>query len=166
MTSMPETSGSSPSPVPGAKHVHSGKVRDLFELSDDRLLMVASDRISAYDYVLTPDIPDKGVILTQMSLWWFDQFTDLAPHHVLASKAPDVPADLVGRAVVCEPLEMVKVECVARGYLAGSGWLDYDADGAICGIALPSGLLQGSRLPEADLHADDQGVAWASTTCR
>lgn len=136
-------------PLPGARHVHSGKVRDLWELPGDRLLMVASDRISAYDFVLTPDIPDKGEILTRMSLWWFDQFTDLAPHHVLATAPPDVPAGLEGRAIVCEQLEMVKVECVARGYLAGSGWTQYQATGSICGVELPPGLIQGSRLQEA-----------------
>jgi phosphoribosylaminoimidazole-succinocarboxamide synthase len=128
----------------GLRHLHSGKVRDLYEYPDGRLLMVASDRVSAYDYVLTPEIPDKGRILTQMSLWWFDQLGDIAPNHVLST---DVPEGLQGRAIVCEPLTMVKVECVARGYLAGSGWSQYQSTGAICGVSLPEGLIEGSRLP-------------------
>jgi phosphoribosylaminoimidazole-succinocarboxamide synthase len=128
----------------GLRHLHSGKVRDLYEYPDGRLLMVASDRISAYDFALTPDIPDKGRILNRLSLWWFGQFGDIAPNHVLST---DVPDDLAGRALVCEPLSMVKVECVARGYLAGSGWSQYQATGAICGVELPEGLIEGSRLP-------------------
>jgi phosphoribosylaminoimidazole-succinocarboxamide synthase len=128
----------------GLRHLHSGKVRDLYEYPDGRLLMVASDRISAYDFVLTPEIPDKGKILTQLSLWWFERLGDIIPSHVLSS---DVPVGLEGRAVVCEPLSMVKVECVARGYLAGSGWSQYQATGGICGVMLPEGLIEGSRLP-------------------
>ena len=131
--------------LPGARHLHSGKVRDLYELPDGRLLIVASDRISAYDHVLEPGIPDKGEILTRLSLWWFDQLLDLAPHHVLST---DVPTHLAGRAMVCERLEMVPVECVARGYLAGSGLTDYGRTGAVCGVPLPPGLTDGSRLPE------------------
>ena len=131
-------------PIEGA-HVHSGKVRDLYELADGRLLMVASDRISAYDFVLTPEIPDKGVLLTQMSLWWFDQLDRLAPNHVVSTDVPDAVA---GRAVVCEKLAMFPVECVARGYLTGSGLLDYRAHGAVCGVELPAGLRDGSRLEE------------------
>jgi phosphoribosylaminoimidazole-succinocarboxamide synthase len=138
--------GIPPAPViDGARHVHSGKVRDLYELEDGRLLMVASDRISAFDHVLDTTIPDKGVVLTQMSLWWFDQLAGLVPNHVLST---DVPAAVKGRAVVCEHLEMYPVECVARGYLTGSGLLDYRATGEVCGIALPDGLEDGSRLPE------------------
>ncbi len=125
--------------------MHSGKVRDLYELADGQLLMVASDRISAYDTVLEPGIPDKGAVLTAMSLWWFDRLADLVPHHVLST---DVPEQVRGRAVVCERLDMIPVECVARGYLAGSGLLDYRATGAVCGLKLPTGLLDGSRLPE------------------
>src|SRR3978361_945657 len=124
-------------PVEGATHLHSGKVRDLYDLPDGRLLMVASDRISAFDFILETPIPDKGEILTRMSLWWFDQLADLVPHHVLST---DVPAQVRGRAVVCEELAMYPVECVARGYLTGSGLLDYQAPGEVCGIALPSGL--------------------------
>jgi phosphoribosylaminoimidazole-succinocarboxamide synthase len=129
----------------GATHVHSGKVRDLYELPDGRLLMVASDRISAFDFILDTTIPDKGEILTRMSLWWFEQLADLVPHHVLST---DVPASVRGRAVICERLEMYPVECVARGYLTGSGLLDYRATGEVCGIALAAGLVDGSRLPE------------------
>jgi phosphoribosylaminoimidazole-succinocarboxamide synthase len=129
----------------GATHVHSGKVRDLYELPDGRLLMVASDRISAFDFILDTTIPDKGEILTRMSLWWFEQLADLVPHHVLST---DVPASVRGRAVICERLEMYPVECVARGYLTGSGLLAYRATGEVCGIALAAGLVDGSRLPE------------------
>jgi len=132
-------------PIDDATHLHSGKVRDLYALPDGRLLMVASDRISAFDFILDITIPDKGEILTRMSLWWFDQLADLVPHHVLST---DVPDALRGRAVICERLEMYPVECVARGYLTGSGLLDYRATGEVCGIALPDGLEDGSRLPE------------------
>ena len=107
--------------------------------------MVASDRISAYDFVLDTTIPDKGEILTRMSLWWFEQLADLVPNHVIST---DVPAAVAGRAVVCEELAMYPVECVARGYLTGSGLLDYQSTGEVCGIALPRGLVDGSRLPQ------------------
>jgi phosphoribosylaminoimidazole-succinocarboxamide synthase len=151
--------------IDGAAHLHSGKVRDLYELSDGRLLMVASDRISAFDFILETPIPDKGEILTRMSLWWFDELAGLVPHHVLST---DVPAEVRGRAVICERLEMFPVECVARGYLTGSGLLDYRATGEVCGIALPPGLEDGSRLPEpiftpaakADLGGHDENVSY------
>jgi len=129
--------------IEGAVHLHSGKVRDLYRLDDGRLLMVASDRISAYDFVLETPIPDKGALLTRMSLWWFDRLADLVPNHVLSS---EVPAPVAGRAIVCEELAMHPVECVARGYLAGSGLADYRATGAVCGVELPEGLVDGSRL--------------------
>jgi phosphoribosylaminoimidazole-succinocarboxamide synthase len=148
MMGMTADQGALRDPAPGiegARHLHSGKVRDLYELPDGRLLMVASDRISAYDFVLETTIPDKGEILTRMSLWWFEQLAELVPHHVLST---DVPASVAGRAVLCERLEMFPVECVARGYLAGSGLVDYAKSGAVCGIALPPGLTDGSRLPE------------------
>ena len=131
--------------IEGATHLHSGKVRDLYELPDGRLLMVASDRISAFDFILETPIPDKGEILTRMSLWWFDQLAGLVPHHVLST---DVPTEVAGRAVICERLDMYPVECVVRGYLTGTGLLDYRATGEVCGIPLPDGLLDGSRLPE------------------
>ncbi len=123
--------------------VHSGKVRRLYALPDDRLLMVATDAISAYDHVLATTIPDKGAVLTQLSLWWFGQLG--AEHHVVSTDVPDAVA---GRAVVVEKLDMVPVECVARGYLTGSGWAEYQASGTVCGIPLPEGLVDGSRLPE------------------
>lgn len=107
--------------------------------------MVASDRISAYDVVLRPDIPDKGKTLTKLSLWWFEQLRDLVPNHVLST---DVPAEVSGRSIVCERLEMFPIECVARGYLSGSGLADYRRTGEVCGVALPSGLVEGSQLPE------------------
>ncbi len=133
----------------GATHLHSGKVRDLYRIESGehagRLLMVASDRISAYDFVLDTTIPDKGEILTRMSLWWFDQLKGLVAHHVVST---DVPEAVRGRAVICEELDMYPVECVARGYLTGSGLLDYRHTGDVCGIALPAGLQDGSRLPE------------------
>ncbi len=130
--------------VEGATHLHSGKVRDLYRLPDGHLLMVASDRISAYDFVLDSTIPDKGEILTRMSLWWFDRLSDLVPHHVVST---DVPQSVKGRAVVCEELAMYPVECVARGYLTGSGLADYQSTGQVCGLPLPKGLVDGSRLP-------------------
>jgi phosphoribosylaminoimidazole-succinocarboxamide synthase len=126
-------------------HLHSGKVRDLYEAPDGLLLMVASDRISAYDFVLPTRIPDKGKILTALSLWWFERLADLVPHHVVST---DVPAEYAGRAVLCRRLEMYPVECVARGYLAGSGLAGYRDAGAVCGVPLPPGLAEGSRLPE------------------
>jgi phosphoribosylaminoimidazole-succinocarboxamide synthase len=127
------------------KHIYSGKVRDLFEFTDGRLLFVASDRISAFDWVLPSTIPDKGRILTAMSLWWFEQLEDIVPNHILSTNVPDV---VKGRATFCENLEMFPVECVARGYLAGSGLADYKVSGSICGNGLPPGLKDGSLLPK------------------
>ena len=129
----------------GLPLVHAGKVRELYALDDDRLLMVATDRISAFDYVLEPLVPDKGLILNQMSGWWFGRLADLVDNHVISTAVPEVVA---GRAVVCERLTMVPVECVGRGYLTGSGWGEYQASGSVCGVALPEGLVDGSRLPE------------------
>jgi phosphoribosylaminoimidazole-succinocarboxamide synthase len=127
--------------------------------------MVASDRISIFDFVLDTTIPDKGEILTRMSLWWFDQLKDLVPNHVVST---DVPEAVRGRAVICERLDMFPVECVARGYLTGSGLIDYDSTGEVCGIALPAGLVDGSRLPEpiftpatkAELGDHDENVSY------
>ncbi|GAA4594614.1 phosphoribosylaminoimidazole-succinocarboxamide synthase [Actinoplanes octamycinicus] len=126
--------------------LHSGKVRDVYADGDD-LVLVASDRMSIFDVILPTPIPDKGKILTQLSLWWFDQLSDVVPNHIISST--DVPEEWQGRAIRCERLEMVKVECIARGYLAGSGLKDYQRDGAISGVPLPPGLVEGSRLPEA-----------------
>ncbi|MGJ9412692.1 phosphoribosylaminoimidazolesuccinocarboxamide synthase [Aeromicrobium sp. CF4.19] len=133
-----------PLDVPGATHLHSGKVRDLYSLETGHLLMVASDRISAYDFGLSPGIPDKGEILTRMSLWWFEQLQDVVPNHVVST---DVPERVRDRAVVVERLDMFPVECVVRGYLTGSGLTDYHAAGEVCGVPLPDGLVDGSRLP-------------------
>lgn len=144
--------------LPGWTHTYSGKVRDLYVPDDsaegravaaahgDVVLVVASDRVSAYDHVLSPGIPGKGVVLTQLSLWWFEQLADLVPNHVVST---DVPAAVAGRAMVCRRLEMFPVECVARGYLTGSGLAEYRASGEVTGIPLPAGLVDGSRLPEA-----------------
>jgi phosphoribosylaminoimidazole-succinocarboxamide synthase len=130
----------------GYRHVYSGKVRDLYEPEDDAgaLLIVATDRISAYDHVLASTIPDKGRVLTALSVWWFERLGDLVPNHVLST---DVPGPVTGRALLCERLDMVPVECVARGYLTGSGLEDYRTVGSVCGMALPAGLVDGSRLP-------------------
>ena len=125
--------------------LHSGKVRDVYADGRD-ILLVASDRVSIYDVVLPTPIPDKGKILTQLSLWWFEQLADVVPNHIVSST--DVPAEWAGRAVRCERLEMVMVECIARGYLAGSGLKEYERDGAVSGVPLPPGLIEGSDLPE------------------
>ena len=125
--------------------IHAGKVRELYAIDDSRLLMVATDKISAFDYVLDSMIPDKGMILNQLSLWWFGKLADLVQNHVVSE---EVPAAVAGRAVVCERLAMIPIECVARGYLTGSGWLEYQRNGTVCGIALPFGMVDGSRLPE------------------
>ena len=125
--------------------LHSGKVRDVYADGAD-LLLVASDRISIYDVILPTPIPDKGKILTQLSLWWFDQLSDVLPNHVIS--ATDVPDDFKGRAIRCERLDMVMVECIARGYLAGSGLKEYERDQTISGVSLPPGLIEASRLPE------------------
>lgn len=136
----------------GFVHRYSGKVRDLYapldpatgEPRQDQLLLVASDRISAYDVILDTPIPDKGTILTQLSLWWFDQLADLIPNHVVST---DVPAAVAGRAILVRSLRMLPVECVARAYLTGGGLAEYLATGTVSGVALPPGLTDGSRLP-------------------
>ena len=125
--------------------LHSGKVRELYADGDD-VIIVASDRVSVYDVVLPTLIPDKGKILTQLSLWWFEQLGDVLPNHVIS--ATDVPARWKGRALRCRRLRMLPVECIARGYLAGLGLRSYQESGAICGVPLPPGLAEGSRLPE------------------
>ncbi|MEP6796783.1 MAG: phosphoribosylaminoimidazolesuccinocarboxamide synthase [Lapillicoccus sp.] len=140
------------SALPGYQHVYSGKVRELYSPVDaggspvdDRLLLVASDRLSAFDWILETPIPDKGKVLTQLSLWWFDQLEEVVPNHVLST---DVPSEVEGRAVLVRRLEMVPVECIARAYLTGGGLEEYARVGSICGVPLPSGLVDGSRLPE------------------
>jgi len=134
--------------IPGWNHVYSGKVRDLYESDDPALshliLVVASDRVSAFDHVLEPAIPSKGKYLTQLTLWWFDRLE--IPNHV--SNEVPVPAEVAGRGTVCKKLEMFPIECVVRGYISGSGWKEYQADGTVCGIQLPAGLNFGGKLPE------------------
>jgi phosphoribosylaminoimidazole-succinocarboxamide synthase len=129
----------------GYEHIYSGKVRDLYRTPENRLLFIASDRISAFDWVLPSTIPDKGRILTALSLWWFDRLEELVPNHVTSAA---VPASVKGRAMVCEQLDMLPVECVARGYLAGSGLADYRAKQSICGLGLPPGMKEGTLLPK------------------
>lgn len=134
--------------IPGWNHVYSGKVRDLYEPVDPALshliLVVASDRVSAFDHVLDPAIPSKGKYLTQLTNWWFDRLD--VPNHVSHDVA--VPAEVAGRGTICKKLEMFPVECVVRGYISGSGWLEYQASSTVCGIALPEGLTFGGKLPE------------------
>lgn len=125
--------------------VHSGKVRDIYSDGDD-LILVASDRLSIYDVVLPTPVPDKGLLLTQLSLWWFDRLTDITPNHVIS--ASDVPPEFVGRAMRCRKLSMLPVECIARGYLAGLGLQEYQKHGSVSGVSLPPGLVEGSKLPE------------------
>ena len=127
------------------KLLHSGKVRDVYADGDD-LVLVASDRVSIYDVVLPTPIPDKGAVLTQLSLWWFDRLGDLVPNHVISGT--EVPPEFAGRAMRCRRLEMLPVECVARGYLTGGGLKEYEKTGVVSGVALPPGLVDGSQLPE------------------
>ena len=127
------------------RHIYSGKVRDLFEAPNGQLLFVASDRISAYDWILPTPIPDKGRILTQLSLWWFDRLEGVVLNHV---ESTQVPAAVRGRAMLCARLDMMPVECVVRGYLAGSGFTEYNETRSICGSGLPPGLVDGSKLPK------------------
>ncbi|GGN67133.1 phosphoribosylaminoimidazole-succinocarboxamide synthase [Streptomyces albiflavescens] len=137
-----------PLEVPGLVHLHTGKVRDLYQNEAGDLVMVASDRISAFDWVLPTEIPDKGRTLTQLSLWWFDKLADLVPNHVLSAELPPgAPDDWAGRTLICKSLRMVPVECVARGYLTGSGLVEYNESRTVCGLALPEGLVDGSEIP-------------------
>ena len=124
-----------------------GKVRDVYE-DGDRLLIVATDRISAFDYILPTGIPDKGRVLTQMTLFWLDYLKDMVPNHFLSADTSDLPPEFAGRSMWVKRADMFQVECVARGYLVGSGWKDYQKTGAVCGIALPSGLRESDALPE------------------
>ena len=132
--------------IDGWDHLRSGKVRDLYTNSFGQLLIVASDRISAFDYILPTSIPGKGKLLTQLSLFWFDMFADLVPNHLISVDVPDVVKD---RAVIVKPLQMFPIECVARGYLTGSGWVEYQNSQSVTGIQLPTGLQDGSKLPES-----------------
>jgi phosphoribosylaminoimidazole-succinocarboxamide synthase len=136
--------GPPPAPqVAGWDHLRTGKVRDLYTNSSGEILLVASDRISAFDWVLPTTIPDKGAILTQLSLFWFELLEDIIPNHIITD---DVPAQVADRAVIVEPLKMFEIECVARGYLTGSGLVEYKESGAVCGNTLPAGLMDGSKL--------------------
>jgi phosphoribosylaminoimidazole-succinocarboxamide synthase len=145
MSGFGPTGAPSAPAIEGWTHVRTGKVRDLYQDPAGRLLMVASDRISAFDWVLPTVIPDKGKVLTAMSLWWFERIAHIVPNHVLST---DVPHEVVGRAVICRSLEMFPIECVVRGYLTGSGLVEYRQNSTVCGIKLPAGLVDGSRLPE------------------
>ncbi len=127
-------------------HLRSGKVRELYTNEKDELLLVASDRISAFDYILPTEIPGKGKLLTQLSLFWFEMMSDLVPNHLIST---DVPEEFAGRGVIVKPLEMFPIECVARGYLTGSGWSEYKQSQSVTGISLSAGLLDGSKLEEA-----------------
>ena len=158
--------------ITGLNHLASGKIRDLYAVGDD-LLLVASDKISAYDYVLETEIPDKGRILTQLSMWWFRQLADLVPNHVITADVDRFPAELApykeelrGRSMLCRRLAMIPVECVARGYLTGSGLAEYEKTGTANGVPLPPGLVDGSRLDrpiftpamKAEVGAHDENV--------
>ncbi len=150
------------------QHVASGKVRDLYRVDDELLLMVASDRISAYDQILPTPIPDKGRMLTAMSLFWFDLLADVVANHVVAHEDPRIPAEVLGRALLVRRLQMVPIECVARGYLTGSGLVDYRNTGSVCGVSLPAGLGEASALPgpiftpaaKAELGAHDENISF------
>ena len=163
--------------LPGWKHVSSGKVRDIYAPADqetpDRLLLVTSDRISAYDYILPSEIPGKGKVLNQLALWWMEQLRDVIENHVITAETDatdplSVPAPLVGRSVVAKALNMIPIECVVRGYLTGSGLVEYKESGTVCDIALPEGLVEASRLEtpiftpaaKAELGDHDENISF------
>lgn len=163
--------------LPGWKHVSSGKVRDIYAPADqetpDRLLLVTSDRISAYDYILPSEIPGKGKVLNQLALWWMEQLRDVVENHVITAETDatdplSVPAPLVGRSVVAKALNMIPIECVVRGYLTGSGLVEYKESGTVCDIALPEGLVEASRLEtpiftpaaKAELGDHDENISF------
>ncbi|MCI1642616.1 MAG: phosphoribosylaminoimidazolesuccinocarboxamide synthase [Actinomyces sp.] len=189
---MTDMNGSPAPDLPGWVHLSSGKVRDIYAPVEDtapdsapaaspgargaarprHLLMVTSDRISAYDHILPSLIPDKGKVLNQLALWWMGRLEDIVPNHVVSTDAggePPVPEEVAGRAVVCRALAMAPIECVVRGYLTGSGLADYRATGTVCGVALPPGLVEASRLPEpiftpaakAQLGSHDENISFA-----
>ena len=151
----------------GLPLIHAGKVREMYALPGGEVLMVATDNISAFDHVLPTLIPDKGAVLTQLSLWWFERLRDLVPDHVVSADVPDV---VRGRTIVVEKLDMVPVECVARGYLTGSGWAEYQRSRTVCGVPLPDGLRDGDKLPapiftpaiKARLGEHDENVDFAT----
>lgn len=139
--------GPPPAPsIPGWTHLRTGKVRDIYTNDLGNILLVASDRISAYDWVMPTEIPGKGAVLTQLSLFWFDLLEDIIPNHVVSTDVPEIVED---RAIIVQPLDMFAIECVARGYLTGSGWSEYKENSVVCGNTLPAGLLDGSELPNS-----------------
>jgi phosphoribosylaminoimidazole-succinocarboxamide synthase len=139
------------SELAGWDHIYSGKVRDLYTSPEhpDRVLMVASDRVSAFDHVLEPAIPGKGALLTELSRWWFDQLDSVPNHLAPEDEWSVIPAEVADRAMLVIRLEMFPIECVVRGYLSGSGWVEYQQTQSVCGVALPAGLSDGDRLPQA-----------------
>ena len=151
----------------GLPLIHAGKVREMYALPTGDVLMVATDNISAFDHILPTPIPGTGAVLTQLSLWWFERLRDLVPDHVVSV---DVPDAVKGRAIVVEKLDMVPVECVARGYLTGSGWAEYQRSRTVCGVSLPDGLRDGDKLPapiftpaiKAELGEHDENVDFAT----
>ena len=155
--------------IDGWNHLRSGKVRDLYTNLNGELLIVASDRISAFDYILPTEIPGKGKLLTQLSLFWFEMFKEIVPNHLITT---DVPTEVKDRAVIVKPLEMFPIECVARGYLTGSGWVEYQKSQAVTGISLPTGLLDGSKLPsniftpatKAEMGDHDENITFERAT--
>jgi phosphoribosylaminoimidazole-succinocarboxamide synthase len=130
------------------KHLYSGKVRDMYDAGDGLLLFVASDRLSVFDVVLGETVPDKGRVLTAMSTFWFDELADVLPNHVVATDVPGIPDEWVGRVTLARKAEMLKIECIVRGYLSGSAWKEYKANGTMHGTSLPAGLEESARLPE------------------
>lgn len=166
---------------PGLKLVNKGKVRDIYDLGE-HLLIVTSDRISAFDVVMNEGIPYKGFVLTQISKFWFDAFSDIVPHHLVSTEVDDFPAEtrpyrdqLEGRSMLVRKAEPLPIECIVRGYLAGSGWKEYRQQGTVCGIALPPGMVESQKLPEpiftpstkAELGAHDENISFekASELC-
>ncbi len=155
--------------IDGWNHLRSGKVRDLYTNLNGELLIVASDRISAFDYILPTEIPGKGKLLTQLSLFWFEMFKEIVPNHLITT---DVPTEVKDRAVIVKPLEMFPIECVARGYLTGSGWVEYQKNQSVTGISLPAGLLDGSKLPsniftpatKAEMGDHDENITFERAT--
>jgi phosphoribosylaminoimidazole-succinocarboxamide synthase len=155
--------------IAGWNHLRSGKVRDLYRNDSDQLLIVASDRISAFDFILPTAIPRKGELLTQLSLFWFDFLRDVVANHIIST---DVPESVTGRAVIVRPLKMFAIECVARGYITGSGWVEYQRSQSICGIPLPEGLKDGDKLPEpiftpatkAEMGDHDENIDFAEAS--
>ncbi len=162
--------------IAGLTHLRSGKVRDLYDVDDEHLLLVASDRVSTYDVVHPTEVPDKGRVLTALAAWWFHRFDGVVEHHLVSTSLSDLPEaarphadELAGRFMLCRKVDIVPFECVVRGYLVGSGWAEYQGSGSVCGIELPAGLVEADRLPEplftpatkAEEGEHDENVAFA-----